>query len=178
MEQDVEDEPVVLAVGRRSRRLSRIRRTLAPWVRRYAPCEILGTVGAFGCLWLAWTITGSLGAAAWAGTAGGSIGFYALPAVRAFRLFRGPAGSPGSTRNTLLVLGFTARSLLAEFGPAELVDTALVRPSLLYLLPQWVGSPWLGWLLGELIADTVFYLVAVASFRRGRRLIVGVPAAA
>ena len=158
-------------------RLTRWWRAAAPSVRRYGPCEVLGTVGAFGCLWLAWSITGSLGAAAWAGTAGGSVGFYALPAVRAHRTFRGPAGGHRSVRRSLLTLGYTARSLLAEFGPAELVDSALVRPSLLYLLPQLVGSPWLGWVLGEFIADVTFYVVTVASFRRGRRLILGPQAA-
>lgn len=129
MDQQVDDQPAVVQSGPGGP--IRLWRAAAPWVRRYGPCEVLGTIGAFGCLWLAWTVTGSLGATAWAGTAGGSVGFYALPAVRAYRIFSGPAGMRRPARKTLLTLGYTARSLLMEFGPAELVDTALVRPSLL-----------------------------------------------
>ncbi len=141
-----------------------------PWLRRYAPCEALSTFGAFGCAWLALTMTNSLAAAAVGGVVGGTVGFYAVPAVRAFRGYRA-VSSGGRGRRVVVALGMTTRSLLVEFGPAECVDSALVRPGLLYLGPMLLGTPFAGWLAGKVLADTVFYVITGWSLRRNRRLI-------
>jgi hypothetical protein len=142
----------------------------SPWLRRYAPCEALSTFGAFGCAWLALTVTGSLAAAAVGGVVGGTVGFYAVPAVRAFRGYRAMYAGVGG-RRAAVALGLTTRSLLVEFGPAECVDSALVRPGLLYLGPMVLGSPFAGWFAGKVVADTVFYVITGWSLRRNRRLI-------
>ncbi len=155
-------------------RWSRVR----PWLRRYGPCEVLGTAGAFLSSWIALQCSGgSLAAAAWAGTAGGTIGFYALPAVRAFRQFHRVGRSRGALARALVTSAYTARSLLAEFGPAELVDSALLRPSLLYLGPLLLGNPWWGWLAGKVVADAVFYLITAIAFRQNRAVIERLPTA-
>ncbi|MFT4135363.1 hypothetical protein [Microbacterium sp.] len=75
-----------------------------------------------------------------------------------------------------------ARSLLllvAEFGPAELLDSLLVRPGLialaLWLLP---GTLW-ALLVGKVLADIVFYVIAAGAFtiteRAGLRRGSGTP---
>ncbi len=141
-----------------------------PWLRRYGPCEALSTFGAFGCAWFALTLTGSLAAAAVGGVIGGTVGFYAMPAVRAFRSYLAVlTGTRG--RRLVVALGLTTRSLLIEFGPAEFVDSALLRPGLLYLGPMVLGSPFAGWFAGKVLADTVFYVITGWSLRRNRRLI-------
>jgi len=141
-----------------------------PWLRRYAPCEALSTFGAFGCAWLALTMTGSLAAAAVGGVLGGTVGFYAVPAARAFRAYRAVL-TGARARRVVVAVGLTTRSLLIEFGPAECVDSALLRPGLLYLGPLVLGSPFAGWLAGKVLADTVFYVITGWSLRRNRRLI-------
>jgi hypothetical protein len=132
----------------------------------------LSTFGAFACAWSTLALTSSLAAAALGGVIGGTLGFYAVPAVRAFRAYRSwPTGSETERPGVLLTLGFTARSLLVEFGPAEAVDSVVLRPGLLYLGPVALGSPFFGWLAGKMLADTVFYLITGWSLRRHRRLI-------
>ena len=62
--------------------------------------------------------------------------------------------------------------MVAEFGPAELVDSFLVRPALLWAASALWGPNLGAWLIGKLAADAVFYVVAIVSFETGRRLIL------
>ena len=61
------------------------------------------------------------------------------------------------------------RSLLIEFGLAEVVDSAFVRPYLLWLSPQLIGQLQLGWLIAKLAADIVFYTLAIAGYEFHKR---------
>src|SRR3954454_7014165 len=51
--------------------------------------------------------------------------------------------------------------LLVEFGPAEVLDTVLLRPALMWAAPLGIGHVTAGVLLGKLAADLVFYSVVV-----------------
>ena len=56
------------------------------------------------------------------------------------------------------------RALCVEFGIAEVFDTLLVRPFLMYYLPILLNSlPW-GTFLAKLIADVTFYIPAIISY--------------
>jgi len=142
---------------------------------RYLPLEVLGTVTAVVAAWAAYEATRSLAAAAIAGALGESVGYYALVVVRAVR---GHAASARvralrrGLRRAGAVTWLTARSVAAEFGPAELVDTVVVRPVLLWGASALWGATPLAWLVGKLAADTVFYTVAIASFEVGRNIIL------
>jgi hypothetical protein len=65
------------------------------------------------------------------------------------------------------------RATVLEFGPAEIADLG-ARTVLLYLLPTVLDSTTRGWLVGKLLADAVFYTVAIMSYERHRKLIVPV----
>ena len=145
------------------------------WVMRYLPLEVLGTLASLGAAWIAYQASGSLAVAAIAGALGESAGYYALVVVRAARGHRASARVrrlPGRDRRGWAVTWLTARSVVAEFGPAELVDSFLVRPALLWAASALWGANLGAWLVGKLAADAVFYLVAIASFETGRRLIL------
>jgi hypothetical protein len=67
----------------------------------------------------------------------------------------------------VLVANFRAlRSIAIEFGPAEVIDSVLIRPVALYAGPYLVGNVALGWVLGSLIADIGFYVMAIFSYER------------
>lgn len=143
----------------------RIRR----WLLRYLPPEILGTTVALLSAAAAYAAVGGGGpdallAAALAGTLGENIGYYALVIVRGYRAQR-------ATAAPLRAAVLTARGVLLEFGPAETIDSLAVRPLLFGLGPLLVTDPWLGWLLGKLAADVVFYAVTITSYELGRHLI-------
>ena len=145
------------------------------WVVRYLPLEVLGTLTALGAAWIAYQASGSLAVAAIAGALSESVGYYALVVVRAARGHHASARVrrlSGPVRRTWAVTWLTARSVVAEFGPAELVDSFLVRPALLWAASALWGANLGAWLVGKLAADAVFYLVAIVSFETGRRLIL------
>jgi len=56
------------------------------------------------------------------------------------------------------------RALLAEFGLAELVDSLLIRPALMYYLPILTGSMMGGSMLAKFAADITFYIPAIISY--------------
>ncbi len=148
------------------------------WVARYLPLERLGTLGALLGAWLAFGLTDALVVAALAGTIAETVGYYALAVVRGIRAHLAAdrvRRVPSRPRRALLATGLELRSLAAEFGPAEVLDTVLVRPALRFAVPAaWGGHP-AAWLVGKLLADVVFYVVAIVSFELGRRVILPAP---
>jgi len=151
------------------------RQRVREWVARYLPLEVLGTLAALLGAWLAFGLTDSLILAALAGTVAETVGYYALVVVRGVRAHLTSdrvRRVPSRAWRGLLAATLALRSLAAEFGPAEVLDTALVRPALMLAVPAaWGGHP-AAWLVGKLLADVVFYVVTIVSFELGRRVIL------
>lgn len=101
--------------------------------------------------------------AAVAGTVGEFIGFYGLIATVEWRRER--TRGYGWRLTTIS----TARLLLAEFGLIEVLDSTAVRPLFMYLGPGITGGLGTGTLLGKLMADVVFYGVAIVCYELVRR---------
>ena len=53
--------------------------------------------------------------------------------------------------------------MVAEFGPAELLDTLVIRPAALFYIPLWLGTDYYFVVLAKLVADLAFYLCAALS---------------
>ncbi|GAA0950970.1 hypothetical protein [Virgisporangium aurantiacum] len=147
-------------------RAPRWRRLIGRWCARYLPAEVVGTISAVASAYFAYLATGDRATAAIAGTIGENVGFYGVMAVIEWRR-QGEMGPMGRQAKALR----TIRVLSAEFGPAELIDSLLVRPGAMYVGPFVTGGITSGSLLGKIMADAVFYAVAIASFeivqRRG-----------
>lgn len=138
------------------------------WIRRHLPSELTGTVTAFLAAWGAFAATGSLLVAAIAGTIGENIGFYGVATARNFlEQWRETSRGRRARRSRVRTAGLTA----VEFGPAELLDTLIFRPGLLYLAPLVIGVPAVGWIVGKVLADVLFYLLAALGFLVGRRIL-------
>jgi hypothetical protein len=130
------------------------------WFARYAPAEAGAVLGAL----LATVVAEPFGVAAataYAGAAGDGIGFYGVLLVRDLR--RQPKGSRGR-------LGRTLRGLVVEFGPAELLDSFVVRPLAMYLAARWIGHAAAGAVAGKVVADAVFYGVAIVGYEMRKHL--------
>jgi hypothetical protein len=151
----------------------RRRRRLLFWVRRYLPAEIAGTAAmiAAGMLVTLWT-TAPI-AIALAALLGESLGFYLVLAVtiygeQAAQTRNGPHGRRRAATRTVLLL-------LAEFGPAELLDSLLIRPAALFLGVLVLPDAVWGLLAGKILADLVFYAMAAGAFtftdRAGLRVV-------
>lgn len=141
-----------------------IRNKLIEWARRYLPCEIVGTTCEFAAAIAVYAATGSLAAAALAATIGASVGYYAAAYAGAFRwAYREHRHRPRPAR-ALAAQWLALRSVAVEFGPAELVDTLLVRPAAFYVGPLIFGDVVIGWIFGKVLSDIGFYVFAIVSY--------------
>ena len=132
-------------------------REIAFWLRRYAPAEVAATLGAM----LAAGAAGSFGGAsagALAGTAGEAVAFYG------FLIIRGLRRRPERPLTGAAVLR-TLHDLAVEFGPAEVLDTGLIRPMAMYLGIALLASVTSGTIAGKVAADLIFYVLASVSYR-------------
>ena len=138
---------------------------------RYAPNEIAGWVGQLGAAAATYALTGSYAAAVIAATIGASAGYYAAAYFNAVRWsYRAQAGRSWPTR-VLVAHGLAARSIAVEFGPAEAIDSITIRPIALYLGPLVVGNTAVGFVLGSIVADIAFYVMAIFSYERFTNLL-------
>ncbi|MET0451150.1 MAG: hypothetical protein ABW137_04880 [Mycobacterium sp.] len=148
-----------------------IGRKLVEWLRRYLPCEIAGTVCELGGAAIAYGATGSYAAAAVVATIGASVGYYAAAYVAAVRIAYGAQPSLPRTRRALTANALALRSVAIEFGPAEVIDSLLIRPVAYYLGPMMFGAVG-GWIFAKVVADVGFYVLAILSYERFTGLLV------
>lgn len=127
-----------------------------PLLLRYGLAEVAGTAAACAAAWLAYRAHRSPYAAGLSGSLAETAGYYA---VIAWDETRRRAGASW--------LGLLP-ALLIEFGPAEVLDTLLVRPLLMAAGPALTHHPAAGTLAGKAAADLLFYAVVLPS-RRLRR---------
>jgi hypothetical protein len=124
------------------------------WLRRYLPAEAVATSAALAAaLAAARGGTGTaVAAAAWAET----LAFYAFVTARELRA--------GDAWRSLRGTAAAARGVVSEFGAAEAFDTLVVRPLLMYAFVALLGSLLLGAAAGKLVADVVFYALAIPAY--------------
>ena len=137
---------------------ARIRGAIGRWLRRYLPAELICTPCALLFGGVTAELTGNAAAAALAATWGENVGFYGM------MLGRELAGRGG-----LRALPAAARDLFVEFGPAEALDSFLLRPAALYVGIAVAPNPLLGMLAGKLVADLGFYAPAIVTHEIQRR---------
>jgi hypothetical protein len=123
------------------------------WLRRYGPAELLALVGAVAGYVAAEALTGSHAAAAFAAAAGDNLSYYGVMAVRETARRR-------SFRRAV-------RALALEFGPAEALDSTVVRPASTAIATGLLGPA--GVLPGKLLADLAFYAPVIASYELAKR---------
>lgn len=145
---------------------------LVEWVRRYLPCEIAGTVGELGGAAIAYEITGSLAAAAVVATIGASVGYYAAAHVAAVRIAYRTHSSSCTLRRVFIANALALRSVAVEFGPAEVLDSLIIRPVAYYLGPSLSGGTMAGWIVAKVVADAGFYVLAILSYERFHNLLM------
>ena len=121
---------------------------LGAWFRRYGPSEIAGTIFALGSFHGVRALGHSEILAAYAGSMAENIGFYGVMLLRELR-----TQAPRSVVTRMLV----------EFGPAEMLDTLLVRPLTMSLGARWLGDV-LGSLLGKFLGDILFYVPVITIY--------------
>jgi hypothetical protein len=134
------------------------------WLKRYVPAEILGTIGALIAAWVVYDHTHSYIAAAAAGWACEGIGFYGYFVTTELLLNSKKYGQYPPIKRIWLAVVTASTNLLVEFLPAEILDNFIIRPYLMYLVPQYVHPFPVGFLVGKFSADIIFYALAILGY--------------
>jgi hypothetical protein len=132
---------------------------LLAWAKRYGASEIVGTLGAYVGYFTVLGMTQNPVASAYGGSIGESVGFFGVMLIRDIVADRATAQRRLESYGTK-GMSATIRGLFLEFGPAELLDTALVGPLAMGIASYYLG-PWLGILVGKLASDAAFYGYAI-----------------
>ncbi len=138
--------------------MSEQRRRVREWIGRYLVAEICGLAAALAAALAAVAIVPDrLAVVAYASSLGETIGFYAGYLIT--RYLREDVN--GSARRRLAVILAAA---VVEFGPAELLDTLLIRPAAMFAGVWATGHVIGGVLIGKVAADLIFYGLAITSY--------------
>lgn len=138
------------------RRAASMRSRVRFWLRRYLSAEVASLVGLLVAARLGGVLElPGLGTAVLATVVSG-VGFYGVLAAQV-RAEQVRAGVMMPSRRAALLL-------VAEFGPSELLDSLLVRPSAIWLALTLIPSAGAAVVAGKIAADVVFYGVAAAAF--------------
>ncbi|GFG55733.1 hypothetical protein CQY20_08190 [Mycolicibacterium agri] len=148
-----------------------VRGKVVEWVRRYLPNELAGWVGELGGATVTYWLTGSYAAAVAVATVGASVGYYATAYVNGVRWSYQAQPQRKWPIRLLRANAPTVRSIAVEFGPAEAIDSIIIRPAALYAGPFVLGSTAVGWVVGSIVADVAFYVMAIFSYERFNALL-------
>jgi hypothetical protein len=139
------------------------------WLLRYGPAELAGMLLGLAALLATRRATQNAVAGAYAAAWGETIGYAGVIAVRDFvsesrDAHRQREGAPNRALQTRTV----GLRLLAEFGPAGIIDTLISRPFAMAVGVRFCG-PVLGVVVGKIFADALFYTGVIYMYERGRR---------
>lgn len=117
-------------------------KTLLRWLKRYGPSEIFGTMGAYAGFFLTEHFAGIAWIDAYGGAMGENLGFYGVISYQRMKAKE------------------KWWHVFAEFGPAELLDSFIIRPLTLYMGVKFLG-PVLGIFAGKITGDIIFYIPVI-----------------
>jgi hypothetical protein len=140
----------------------------ADWLRRYGLAECAGISCALLGSFAARRLTGNAIAAAYAAAWGESIGYGTFGVARDFFTASREANSADRSL-THRERGGIITGLLAEFGPAGVLDTFVTRPFAMGLGARVLGAQ-RGVIAGKLVADLLFYAPVILMYERRKRL--------
>ncbi len=124
------------------------------WLARYIPAEICATAGSILGALIILKLTNNRILAAYAATLCENTGFYLFIGIRDFT---------HSIKHKKSLLK-TLRNLILEFGPAEFLDTFIIRPFWMYTLPLFINNYALGIFTAKIVADITFYIPTIISY--------------
>jgi len=134
------------------------------YLKRYGFAELIGGLLVIIISSIVYYLTSNKIIAAYAGAIGENIGFYGAIIFGDILKARKDA-EHWTWRHALPVL----RNILIEFGGAELLDSFLIRPGMIYLFTSVLANYQAGALAGVVAADILFYSLAVLSSELTKR---------
>jgi uncharacterized membrane protein YeiH len=138
------------------------------WLKRYLPAEIISMILTVVSAELAFGYTENKLTTALVATVIGNTAYFGCILLTDMLATRKHCLLNQQTY-TLHVFFKNIRALGVEFGIAEVFDTLLIRPFLMYYLPILLNSlPW-GTFLAKVTADITFYIPAIISYELSKK---------
>jgi hypothetical protein len=133
---------------------------LKEWLKRYIPAEIFSTLGALIGAGLTFFFTNNGVLSAFAGMIFENVGYYGFIVVREY------VADLKKSKGEYRILGFfkTFRNLSLEFGFSEILDSLIVRPFFMYIIPLMISPFSLGILIAKIVADIIFYIPTIIAY--------------
>lgn len=138
------------------------KRKLKGWIREFLPAELLGTVTAVVAAYIAHQFYDNGIFVAYIGSLGEVVGFYLaliIQRIAALRKQHRQDKRPIKGYSFSLIIA----DLVLEFGPAEILDSLLLRPFFMYLFPILLRNFTVGIFIGKLLGDVAFYVLVILS---------------
>lgn len=136
---------------------------LSEWLIRFLPAELLGTLLAVLASWYTVSVSANKVLAAYTGAIANSVGFYGLIFLQDIFILRKQrrlANRQLSSGDYLQVF----KIMLLEFGPAELLDSLILRPFAMYVFPLIIHEYAIAILVAKLASDIIFYIPVIISY--------------
>jgi hypothetical protein len=134
------------------------------WRKRFLLAELCGALLAVMASYCSNHYFANAVIAAYAGAAGDTIGFYMPIIIQDATALRKKLHAEDSSFTWRFVLHLI-KSMLLEFGPAEIIDSFFLRPFFMYYFPLLLHNYPLGILTGKLAGDITFYIPVTISNR-------------
>lgn len=144
-----------------------LRWTLPAWLRRYLLAELVGLLVALGSITLTSRLTDNTVPLVAVSVYSGAVGYYSTLFFSLFCVLRQVKPMAG-TRPVPYRRRRIISTLLMTLGSAELVDSLLLSPLLLYLALHLLSNQQLAVIVSEVVSTLAFY-GTVALVRRSRR---------
>jgi len=137
------------------------------WIARYGAAEVAGVITAVLGAWIVRSLTHNEIATAYGGALGENAGFYGTIVAREARREAQRARAAGARFGAREVARIVI-TLTTEFGPAELLDSGVIRPLAMGVAARLLGP--VGVVAGKLAADVTFYVPVIVSYEIRKRL--------
>ena len=136
-------------------RTSLIYSIVVKFLKRYLPAFVAANVGALLGGLLAHYLVDNIVVTVLAATWGENVGYYG-------HLLLADLRERKKIDKSITLKGFykVVRNMAIEFGPAEVLDSFLVRPLFIFIALRYIENTALGILLGRSLADVLFHVVA------------------
>ncbi|RYD55434.1 MAG: hypothetical protein EOP56_16125 [Sphingobacteriales bacterium] len=138
------------------------------WLKRYLPAEVISVAATVLSALIAYELSGNRIATALISTWAGNIGYFGY--IILFDVFETRRTLHSQDRPyTSAIFYKNIKALAVEFGIAEVLDSLLIRPALMYYVPIWMNNMALGSIVAKLVADITFYIPAIIGYEMSKK---------
>ncbi len=132
------------------------------WLNRYAIAEIISVVFAIIFSYLSQVLFGNFIVSGIIGTWSSNLGFYGTIVYRDIR----GIGRKFKIKDFFILL----RNMIIEFGPAEYLDSLLIRPFYLSFFPFIISNYSFAIFIGTMLADVTYFIPTIISYEFRRKI--------